>query len=416
MLHGDKNYLKASLTRGLLELQNRLIALYTGNLQAIGTQAALIGAFAFAGIGEIQIPDTGYTGIGFTYFYEFFIHATLCLSIFAVSQSTVVTIFGPSIALKGAEADVVLYVAQLIRQQRKNVLFIGAGTVTCIFCATIANFWAKIPPGVAGSATVIFFIGYCFIASEGLRCYNAFHPDSRNIKTKNFFFNREYKAVNLNDSADNPSILEGQGSSQSAKKLDSSEDALLSSLEKRKEDPAACGMIFWRQGFSDGGELVQVYAQLEKGVLTLFKTAEDASKPKKESMQIASFKMKDYKLSTNTSKILSSDSGIVKSLRGTLFGQDEFGVMAILKSSEYDLSVAVKKYRFVLLPTTISELSPLDHVELMCGNQKEYERWTKVFAKSIRQHSKLVGTSATDGTLSANDVEKMIISANIANI
>lgn len=30
MLHGDRSYLKASLTRGLLELQNRLIELYTG--------------------------------------------------------------------------------------------------------------------------------------------------------------------------------------------------------------------------------------------------------------------------------------------------------------------------------------------------------------------------------------------------
>ena len=156
-----------------------------GNLQAIGTQAALIGAFAFAGIGEIQMPKSGYTWIGLSYFYDFFIHATLCLSIFAVSQSTVVTIFGPSVALKGADTDVVLYIAHVIRNQRKNVLFIGAATVTCIFCATIANFWAKIPAPVAASATVVFFVGYCFIVTEGLRCYNAFHPDSKNIRTKN---------------------------------------------------------------------------------------------------------------------------------------------------------------------------------------------------------------------------------------
>lgn len=128
MLHGDKSYLKATLTRGLLELQNRLIELYTGNLQAIGTQAALIGAFAFAGIGEISMPKSGYTWIGLSYFYDFFIHMTLCLSIFAVTQSTVVTIFGPAVALKGADTDVVLYIAQVIRDQRKNVLFIGAAT------------------------------------------------------------------------------------------------------------------------------------------------------------------------------------------------------------------------------------------------------------------------------------------------
>lgn len=49
MIQGDKNYLRATLTRGMLELQSRLINLYVGNLQSIGTQAALIGAFSFAG-------------------------------------------------------------------------------------------------------------------------------------------------------------------------------------------------------------------------------------------------------------------------------------------------------------------------------------------------------------------------------
>ena len=131
------------------------------------------------------MPKSGYTWIGLSYFYDFFIHATLCLSIFAVSQSTVVTIFGPSVALKGADTDVVLYIAQVIRDQRKNVLFIGAATVTCIFCATIANFWAKIPAPVAASGTIVFVVGYFFIVSEGLKCYNAFHPDSKNIRTRN---------------------------------------------------------------------------------------------------------------------------------------------------------------------------------------------------------------------------------------
>mgnify|MGYP003385100581 CR=1 FL=1 len=32
---------------------------------------------------------------------------------------------------------------------------------------------------------VVFAVGYAFIVSEGLRCYNAFHPDSKNIRTRN---------------------------------------------------------------------------------------------------------------------------------------------------------------------------------------------------------------------------------------
>ena len=125
--------------------------------------------------------------------------------------------------------------------------------------------------------------------------------------------------------------------------------------------------------------------------------------------------LKDYKLTTNYSKFPKTETGVIKSVRGAVFGQDEFNVID-LKSSEYDLHAAVKKYRFVLLPRKVSEINPLDDVELMCGDQKEYEKWTKAISKAIKIQSKIVGTSATDGTLSTNDVESMIVSANIAQI
>lgn len=125
--------------------------------------------------------------------------------------------------------------------------------------------------------------------------------------------------------------------------------------------------------------------------------------------------MKNYKLTTNYAKFPSSDSGLMKSFRGAILGQEEFGVV-VLKNSEYDLQRAVKKFRFVLLPRTVSEINPLEFVELMCRNQKEYEEWTKILFKSIKFQNKIVGTSATDGTLSAHDIETMIVSANIANI
>ena len=125
--------------------------------------------------------------------------------------------------------------------------------------------------------------------------------------------------------------------------------------------------------------------------------------------------MKDYKVTTNYSKFPSADSGLVKSFRGAVLGQEEFGMVA-LKNSDYDLQTAVKKFRFVLLPRTVSEINPLEFVELMCGDQKEYEKWTNSFLKSIKFQNKIVGTSATDGTLSANDIETMIMTANIANI
>jgi hypothetical protein len=136
---------------------------------------------------------------------------------------------------------------------------------------------------------------------------------------------------------------------------------------------------------------------------------------KEKPLKRATFTMRDYKLTTNYAKFPSADSGLMKSLRGAVLGQEEFGMVA-LKASEYDLQMAVKKFRFVLLPRTVSEINPLEFVELMCRDQKEYEKWTENIQKSIKFQNKIVGTSATDGTLSANDIETMIITANIANI
>jgi hypothetical protein len=43
MIAADKNRLKASLTQGTLAIQNRLIDLYTSNMNSIAGQAALLG-------------------------------------------------------------------------------------------------------------------------------------------------------------------------------------------------------------------------------------------------------------------------------------------------------------------------------------------------------------------------------------
>lgn len=101
----------------------------------------------------------------------------MSLGVFAATQSAVVSVYGPSIALKGAEANVVLMVADTMRQQRKLVLQIGVLTLVSIFFAMLSNFWAKVPLPVCISTTVIFTIGFCMCVKEGIRCYNIFHPD-----------------------------------------------------------------------------------------------------------------------------------------------------------------------------------------------------------------------------------------------
>lgn len=53
MIAADKNRLKATLTQGVMQIQNKLIVLYTSNLNAIAGQTALIAGFAYTGYIEV---------------------------------------------------------------------------------------------------------------------------------------------------------------------------------------------------------------------------------------------------------------------------------------------------------------------------------------------------------------------------
>ena len=76
MIAADRNMLKASLTRGILEIQLNLVNLYTSNLNAIATQVALVVGFSFTGIAEITHPGQGWfllRWVTFTFLTHFLI-------------------------------------------------------------------------------------------------------------------------------------------------------------------------------------------------------------------------------------------------------------------------------------------------------------------------------------------------------
>ena len=54
MIAADKNRLKASLTQGTLVIQNKLVELYTSNMNAIAVQGALFASCAFTGYIEVR--------------------------------------------------------------------------------------------------------------------------------------------------------------------------------------------------------------------------------------------------------------------------------------------------------------------------------------------------------------------------
>lgn len=179
MIEGDKNLLRATLSRGWLVTQSKLIKLYTVVLHSLASQAAFAAGCAFIGIAELKMPKAAiqwWTGLNFV--YDFFIHLSLCLGIFASTQAAIVVIYGPAISLRGEDGDCVVKVATELRRQILKVMTIGALALLSLYGALIANYWAKIPVDQAATTTVFFVFGIVITTSEGIRAYNLFHPGS----------------------------------------------------------------------------------------------------------------------------------------------------------------------------------------------------------------------------------------------
>lgn len=176
MLIADKHYLKANLSRGWLANQSTLIKLYTTNLQALGTMSAFVAGCAFMGIAELRMPKARFRWTGLNFLYDFFIHLALCLAIFATTQSALVIVYGPSIALKGAEDDSVIIVANELEKQRKKIQRIGILAILSLFFSLISNYWAKVPTATGVVTTFLLLSGVGITLFEAIRCYNKFHP------------------------------------------------------------------------------------------------------------------------------------------------------------------------------------------------------------------------------------------------
>lgn len=123
------------------------------------------------------MPKTGSSWNGLHWFYDFFIHVTFCLCLWATSHATLITVYAPSTALKGIEFETVNSVARMIQKHKYFVLWIGVLAVICLFIASIMNYWAKLVWQVSLIVTIINIVGFVILLNEALKVYNIFHPD-----------------------------------------------------------------------------------------------------------------------------------------------------------------------------------------------------------------------------------------------
>jgi len=127
MLIADKHALETNLQVSLLKIREKELQFYTQNCIAIGTQAALLSGFAYNGIIQVDIPTDQSDWLKTLYLCV--TTAAMGFELIAVLNSTLCSMLGPGLALRGPDGSMHRAVDGLMLEYRLTFLFFTAGLV-----------------------------------------------------------------------------------------------------------------------------------------------------------------------------------------------------------------------------------------------------------------------------------------------
>lgn len=218
----------------MLNIQTNLITLYSNNLSAIATQAALVAGFAFTAVtGD---TDTGTIAkLVLSYFYYVLFTVCFVTALFILSQATIVVMFGPTMALKGSTDEAVKYAAAHMMSQQLVILKAALICYSSLFIAACILSWASYPYGIAAICTVVYAVAYYYLIKQGFRAYRIFVPDDDSAFVE--------PLLELSNSGSTPSVYKAVGTSESKDDRAVSSAASLAAAQEVKTAAATVVVI-----------------------------------------------------------------------------------------------------------------------------------------------------------------------------
>jgi len=263
-----------------LGIQTNLINLYSNNLSAVATQAALVSGFSFTAV--IATNTASVTDdveiIALSYFYYVFFTICLVTALFILSQATIVGMFGPTLALKGATDDAVKFAAAHMMNQQLIIMKAAFITITSLFLGACILCWANYPIGIATLCTVVYLVSYYYLVTEGYTAYRIFVPDDSSAYIEPLLDASGTVIAggngNNSSSAASPSyrlISSSNNEKKNEEETEKAAAATASLLQAQEATKMKIRAIIWkRQSVEDGGLFVKYYGVLEKGRLDLY--------------------------------------------------------------------------------------------------------------------------------------------------
>ena len=173
MLLADKHNLQQELKLNLLHIEEKELNYYTQNCYTVGTQAALLAGFAFAGLVEVDDTLTDETRLSahlaMQMGWSVSCVVALCLEIMALVKAMQLSIMGPGLALRGPEGSMTRAVLVMRSEYRGMQRLFYSGLV--VFHATACLYvWMhfKWEAGLLITVVIVLALLYLWYDSRAL--------------------------------------------------------------------------------------------------------------------------------------------------------------------------------------------------------------------------------------------------------
>mmetsp|Transcript_51552 Transcript_51552/g.85482 ORF Transcript_51552/g.85482 Transcript_51552/m.85482 type:complete len:295 (+) Transcript_51552:58-942(+) len=211
MLFADKRALETNLQVSLLKIREKELQFYTQNCIAIGTQAALLSGFAYNGIIQVDIPTESSNWLKTMYLCV--TTAAMGFELIAVLNSTLCSMLGPGLALRGPDGSMHRAVDGLMLEYRLTFLFFTAGLVAFHVSALLFA-WLEFSWPVALAMTLALLMFIYGMYRYWLRIYSRFALSSDRMITGKFEFGQPAGAAASSEAHDRADQTSADASDQ----------------------------------------------------------------------------------------------------------------------------------------------------------------------------------------------------------
>lgn len=152
MLAADKLQLQSALKQQATALKEKEFQLHHSNLMTVGTQAAVLAGLDITMFIEFH-PEplsswsSQYMVVGHILFITYYtmIVMAFCSNIIVVSQTTVLSVLGAGLALRGPDSSSMIIATDALYEERKFVFTIFAVGLTCTLGSVLNGVWLMLP-------------------------------------------------------------------------------------------------------------------------------------------------------------------------------------------------------------------------------------------------------------------------------